>query len=116
MKKKLFPLVMALVLCLSAAGFAACQKAADPLIGSWQLDAATVYVFEKDGQGSMKLPLSQNPFTYSVEENVISIDFEDPAMADRSYTYAIEGDTLTMTVRSLTGDEDVTYTFTRLAK
>lgn len=116
MKKKLFALALVLVLSLTALCAGGCKKEANPLLGSWKLDAATVYVFEKDGKGSMNLPLSQNPFTYTIEENTVSIDFEDESMTDRVYTFLVDGDVMILTFQSLGSAEDVSYTFTRVEK
>lgn len=117
MKKRMLALALALVLSLSAVLMTACKhEEADPLLGSWKLDVTTTYVFEEEGKGSMNLPLSRNPFTYTVEENRISIDFEDPGLTDRTYVFSIEGNTLTMTVQAVGAAEEVTYIFTRIVK
>ena len=113
MKKKfcsLFTLVL-LLLALSAL-MTGCRK--NPLVGSWRMDAVTSYVFEKDGTGSMDLPLSRNPFTYTVEGDQVTIQFEDAALETRSYTFSVEGDTMILTY--VFGDQSKDYTLTRAGK
>ena len=68
----------------------------DELKGTWALDETTVYEFDGRGNGILLLPLGSYEFSYSIEDNVLSIDFADSAVADAAYSYSVESSALTL--------------------
>ena len=88
--------VLAVVLVVSAAMIARELLKRDKLKGAWTLDESTSYEFDGQGGGTLRLPLGSYTFTYTVEENVVALDFADEAVADASYSFAIDGKTLTL--------------------
>ena len=68
----------------------------DELKGTWALDETTVYEFDGRGHGALSLPLGSYDFSYSVEDNVLLIDFADSAAADAAYSYSVDAAALTL--------------------
>ena len=68
----------------------------DELKGTWALDETTVYEFDGRGHGALILPLGSYGFSYSVEDNVLLIDFADSAAADATYSYSVDSAALTL--------------------
>ena len=68
----------------------------DELKGTWALDETTVYEFDGRGHGALSLPLGSYEFSYSIEDNVLSIDFADAAASDAVYSYSVENAVLTL--------------------
>ena len=68
----------------------------DELKGTWALDETTVYEFDGRGHGSLSLPLGSYEFSYSIGDNVLSIDFADSAAADATYSYSVDSAALTL--------------------
>ena len=68
----------------------------DELKGTWALDDTTVYEFDGRGHGALSLPLGSYEFSYSIEDNVLSIDFADAAASDAVYSYSVENAVLTL--------------------
>ncbi len=66
----------------------------DQLVGSWTADGVTIYEFNKDNNGKLKLPLTDYYFTYKLEDNNIYIDFENEKSTDSEYEIAFENDRL----------------------
>lgn len=80
------------------------------LIGAWTTDGTTVYEFENNGRGTMKVPSSEYKFTYVTNNNKIYIDFESDKATDSDFEYTFEEDKLIFKgIKSTTG----TYTFTK---
>ncbi|MBR3249548.1 MAG: hypothetical protein IKF83_02485 [Clostridia bacterium] len=80
------------------------------LISTWTTDGTTVYEFESNGKGAMKVPSSEYKFTYVINDNKIYIDFESDKATDSDYEYSFEGDKLILKgIKSTTGE----YTFTK---
>ena len=68
----------------------------DPLIGRWNMDEVTSYEFSRNGKGSMILPSAQYDFTYSVDGDILNIDFAYEGAKDAQYKFTIEGNMLTL--------------------
>lgn len=56
----------------------------------------TVYTFEKNNKGVMKLPLGDYKFTYKIMDNKLLIDFEDEKAVDPTYEYSLKDNILTI--------------------
>lgn len=85
------------------------------LEGLWTVDGVTSYRFERGGKGAMELPSANYAFKYTVQDGVLSIDFEDEAARDNSYTYSVSDTTLVLTgIKVNEYDEDYQITFSRV--
>lgn len=67
------------------------------IVGTWDYDTVTVYRFEKNGKGALILPNASYDFSYTVDNDKISINFESEKATDSTYTYTVKGDKLTLT-------------------
>lgn len=67
------------------------------LYKEWKIDSTTHYRFEEGGRGALVLPSEEFPFSFRIEENRISIDFDDESCIDKNYTFSVIGDILTLT-------------------
>ena len=80
------------------------------IVSTWTTDGTTVYEFESNGKGTMKVPSAEYKFTYVLNDNKMYIDFESDRATDSDFEYSFEGDKLILKgIKSTTG----TYTFTR---
>lgn len=64
------------------------------LVGIWNLDDNTKYEFKSDGSGHFTIPTGKYLFKYSVENNIISFDYEDENSVDSKYEYKVIDKTL----------------------
>ena len=78
------------------------------LVGKWTTDGNTFYEFEKEGKGAIIVPSITLPFSYTVEEDVINVDFENEDSEDTAFSYELNEDKLTL--RSVNG----TFEFSRV--
>lgn len=93
-----FVVLMAVLLALLiviAVGIRSCTK---PTIqGLWDLDGTTSYEFGKGGNGALILIHTKYEFHYTVNGDLLTIDFVDEAALDAKYTFQIEKDMLFLT-------------------
>ena len=82
-------------------------KKDDKIVGTWTTDGVTIYNFNKDNTGSLKVPLSEYKFIYEKTDEKIYIDFENEKSQDSEYKYHFEGDNLVLE------GENGTYVFKR---
>lgn len=81
------------------------------LVGTWTYDGNTTYQFDDDGSGAMKLTAISYDFIYTIDGDQLHIDFENESVHDGTYTFTVDGNTLT-----LVGGEGTiggTYTLTK---
>ena len=88
--------VLAAVFVLSAAMVARGLLRHDALKGTWTLDESTAYVFDGKGGGTLRLPLGSYAFSYTIEDNVVTLDFADDALADASYSFRLGRKAMTL--------------------
>ena len=104
-RKKVFYFVLCLMLAAATVfALAACKEQGkdevaekDPssIAGtSWVYDEHTSYDFKADKSGCMHIDGVDYPYTYRVDGDQLSLDFELEALHDCVYTYSIEGDQL----------------------
>lgn len=62
----------------------------EQLIGNWTTDGITIYMFNENNTGILKLPLSEYSFKYILKNNDVYIDFENENSVDSSYTISFE--------------------------
>lgn len=83
----------------------------DVLNGTWNLDGITAYEFDGKGNGALKLPNSSYPFTYKINGDSLSIDFESEAARDITYTFNAQKEKLVLV--SIEKNKEITYEFTK---
>ncbi len=105
MKKKkktklLLPLCIAVVIIIaiviSIPLFKKITTKKDPIIGSWTTDGVTIYTFNEDNTGVLKVSLSEYEFTYTKDKESIFIDFKNERSEDVKYTYTLKDDKLVL--------------------
>lgn len=69
---------------------------ADVLSGTWVYDQYTKYQFDGYGKGCMCLDNAHYEYSYEIEDNTLSMDFENEAVHDCSYTFSVKDNTLTI--------------------
>lgn len=102
MKSKLKPagkwiIGLCIALLLSCCCYFLFRFKGDPsLTGSWRYGEKTVYTFNSNGTGEMKLQYDAYPFRYQLKEDEILIDYEDKTISDAVYKYQITENTLVL--------------------
>ena len=86
------------------------NKLEKQLLGSWTTDGYTVYEFYEDGKGVLKIPMADYSFSYTIDENKVSIDFENEKSIDSDYEFSFEDEKLILKGINKTSG---TYTFTK---
>ncbi|MBR4282934.1 MAG: hypothetical protein IKT35_04385 [Clostridia bacterium] len=106
MFKKILLVTLCLVMALT---FVACKGENGlidhELIGTWEynLNHDTKYSFNEDGTGALDVVQTNNDktenktygYTFKINGNQVSIDFEANIVQDCTYTFTVEGDKLT---------------------
>lgn len=100
-RRKLNPRVVALVAVMLVLligiifGVRSCSKPS--IVGRWDLDGTTVYEFEKGGKGALVLMTMEYEFTYTIEDDLVRINFVDEAALDANYTFEVQKNILFLT-------------------
>ena len=102
-----FYIVSALILAAVVLGIVlicrSCSKTPDAsdFDGTYYIDDYTAYEFDGKGKGAMCLGgTTRYVFDYSVKDDTVLFDFEDMHINDITYTFALNGDTITITETS----------------
>ena len=73
------------------------QEAPTELVGVWRYDEYTQYEFGDGGRGCLCLDGSTHyEFTYTIDQDVLFLDFTVDYVTDCRYTYKVTGNTLTL--------------------
>lgn len=80
---------------------------ANPLVGNWKMDSMTSYEFYEDGQGALVVPRGKYPFAYTMEDDLLTIDFYDENAHDSQFTYQLDDNVLTL----VGGNKDLKGTY-----
>ena len=64
------------------------------IIGSWTTDGVTIYTFNKDNTGVLKVSLTEYDFTYTIDDKNLFIDLKNEKAKDVNYTYKFKDDKL----------------------
>lgn len=91
-------IIIILVLIISIAGiltFMLLNKS-NPLVGTWEYDSYTQYVFEKDGNGCLRVDDVTYDYTYKITENMLILDFSEDVVRDCEYGFSIDENELTL--------------------
>lgn len=90
-------LYLAAVLVLLTLALGGCSGGqSDQLQGRWDLDGTTIYAFDGKGGGAMEVTGSKYEFHYQIQDTTVSIDFDQPQALDRTYTFNVHENTLTL--------------------
>ena len=54
------------------------------------------YEFDGKGVGTLRLPTGSHDFSYSTEQNLLTLDFAEDSAADSSYSFSVDGKSLTL--------------------
>ena len=69
---------------------------ADVLSGAWVYDQYTKYEFDGYGKGCMCLENTHYEYSYKIDGDKLSMNFENEAVHDCIYTFKVENNTLTI--------------------
>ena len=72
----------------------ASETAQADITGFWTLDGTTNYRFDEDGTGALVLPEHEFSFSYTVEEDELTLEFNDAGIDTTVFTFTLEDDTL----------------------
>ena len=64
--------------------------------GYWTADGVTTYLFDEDGTGALILPEHRYPFSWTADEDRLTLGFEDSSIGEIEFTITVSGGTLTM--------------------
>lgn len=106
-------IIIVIIICIFVLGISTQNRnknKTDEIIGTWTTDEVTVYEFDGKGNGKLILPSSQYNFTYTLNENIIHIDFESEKATDSDYIYSLDEGKLILNGTNTTAG---TYTFTK---
>ena len=70
------------------------KEAEADITGTWTLDGVTNYRFDEDGVGELILPEHEFPFSYTAEEEELTLLFDDSSSKPVVFTFTLEDDTL----------------------
>lgn len=68
----------------------------DVLSGAWVYDQYTKYEFDGYGKGCMCLENTHYEYSYKINGDKLSMNFENEAVHDCIYTFKVENNTLTI--------------------
>ncbi len=71
-------------------------KEEDILKGTFYYSDSVKYEFTGKGKGAMYDGDTKYEYTYTINDNKMTIDFENEAVHDAKYTFNLEDDTLTL--------------------
>ncbi|SDZ78759.1 hypothetical protein SAMN05216349_10148 [Oribacterium sp. KHPX15] len=61
----------------------------EDLEGLWSIDEITSYRFKKNGTGALVLPEHSYSFTYTLEEDILEMDFEKEKLRDSTFKVSV---------------------------
>ena len=70
------------------------KASVEDLAGTWTVDGVTTYQFDADGKGAMILPKHTYSFMFTVEDDLLSLQFENSRIGKADFSFAIIGDIL----------------------
>ena len=93
-KKKLIPILVVIVLIIVGIVIFLNISKKDKLVGLWDVDGNTKYEFNGKGKGKIIVPNSEYEFTYTIENNVVSVDFKSEKSTDTKYEFKVQKDSM----------------------
>ena len=81
-----------------ASVFLGCSRDAidENLLGTWQYNDYTEYVFSADGSGFLCADDVHYEYRYQTKGDTVKLDFTEDVVQDCEYTYSINEETLTL--------------------
>ena len=73
------------------------ELTAETIAGFWTIDGITNYRFEENGKGALVLPSNTYRFSFSIEDDEITLNYADKKIGKKVFGIAMEGDTLILT-------------------
>ena len=85
------------------------------LEGCWYYNEYTEYEFDGEGKGRMFFAKGKAfEYSYTVEDNIVFLDFDLAYVTDCQYTYSIDGDELTLIGGEGTAEIGKEYKLTKI--
>ena len=84
----------------------AAETAEADITGFWTLDGTTNYRFEENGIGALVLPEHEFPFSYTAEEEELTLLFDDSSSKPVVFTFTLEDDTLILRREEVAGTSE----------
>ncbi len=78
------------------------------ITGTWTVDGITTYRFDEDGEGKLILPEHEFSFDYTVEDDELTMEFEDTGINTAVFTFTVEDDTLILKREEEAGTSEFT--------
>ena len=106
MRNKLMIIIPVIILVLTillistlffGVGFNRKDNEDNSIIGLWNVDDVTKIKFNNNGKGKVIVPGEEFLFSYTIKDNIISIDFENEESNDVDYEYKLDKDILEIT-------------------
>lgn len=105
---------LVLLVVLISKGCTGGNDATTDLAGVWHYDQYTEYEFDGNGNGCMCLDGNNHfEFTYKAEDDTLYLDFALEYVNDCQYTYAVDGDKLTLVGGEGTAEIGKVYELTK---
>lgn len=114
-KRKRRLLLCAALLLLAILVFVLIPKSSQSLKGTWAYGETAELQLEKDrGKIVLHDTKTECAFSYTVEENILHMDFDNAYLTDAAYTFTVEKDSLTLVGGD--GTTGGTYALTKTKK
>lgn len=84
------------------------------LLGVWQYDQYTQYEFSNDGEGCLCVDDVHYEYKYKISGDTLKLDFVEDIVRDCEYSFAIDGNTLTLIGGE--GTDGGTYSLNKITK
>lgn len=62
----------------------------------YRLDEVTIYEFDSEGRGILYTDVNSYGFSYIIDKDKVILDFDDERATDKTYTFSLNGDVLTL--------------------
>ena len=89
-------LLIIIIVAIIAIATISILKPVDELQGTFRYNESVKYEFNGKGKGAMYDNETEYKYAYSVDGNILKIDFKDEVIYDATYTFNITDNTLTL--------------------
>ena len=84
------------------------KQDAGNITGTWTVDEITTYRFDENGSGELLLPEHTYSFSYTAENDELTLDFDSDSIQTAVFTYTVEQDKLLLKRGSEAGTSEYT--------
>ena len=84
------------------------KQDAGNITGTWTVDEITTYRFDDNGSGELLLPEHTYSFSYTAENDELTLDFDSDSIQTAVFTYTVEEDKLLLKRGSEAGTSEYT--------